>query len=107
MSVDSNVIAKVYAEADGSGGIQNPAFQITGDLTASGDVTITGDITGNNLSGTNTGDNAVNSLYSSLTQYTDEMAQDAIGTILVDTSEIDFTYNDTTPSITASLKMEV
>ena len=29
MSVDSNVIAKVYAEADGSGGIQNPAFQIT------------------------------------------------------------------------------
>ena len=44
MSVDSNVIAKVYAEADGSGGIQNPAFQISGDLTASGDVTITGDL---------------------------------------------------------------
>jgi hypothetical protein len=32
-----------------------------------------------NTSGTNTGDNAVNSNYSSLTQYTDEMAQDAVG----------------------------
>lgn len=35
--------------------------------------------------------------------YTDESAQDAIGTILTDSSEIDFTYNDATPSITASL----
>lgn len=35
--------------------------------------------------------------------YTNEEAQDAIGTILVDSSEIDFTYNDATPSITASL----
>lgn len=37
------------------------------------------------------------------TQYTDELAQDAVGTILVDSSEIDFTYNDATPSITASI----
>lgn len=36
--------------------------------------------------------------------YTDEQAQDAVGTILVDSSEIDFTYNDSTPSITAVLK---
>lgn len=35
--------------------------------------------------------------------YSDEQAQDAIGTILVDSSEIDFTYNDGTPSITASI----
>lgn len=35
--------------------------------------------------------------------YTDEEAQDAVGTILVDSSEINFTYNDGTPSITASL----
>ncbi len=35
--------------------------------------------------------------------YTDEQAQDAVGTILVDSSEIDFTYSDATPSITASL----
>lgn len=36
--------------------------------------------------------------------YTDEMAQDAIGGILVDSSTIDFTYNDATPSITAIVK---
>lgn len=35
--------------------------------------------------------------------YTDEMAQDAIGTILVDSSTIDLTYTDATPSITAAL----
>lgn len=33
--------------------------------------------------------------------FTDERAQDAIGTILVDSSSIDFTYADGTPSITA------
>lgn len=38
------------------------------------------------------------------TQYTDEMAQDAIGGILLDSSEIDFTYDDITPTITASIK---
>ncbi|MDC6711334.1 hypothetical protein, partial [Leclercia adecarboxylata] len=35
--------------------------------------------------------------------YTDEQAQDAVGSILVDSSEIDLTYNDATPSITASI----
>jgi len=38
------------------------------------------------------------------TQYTDEMAQDAVGSILLDSAELDFTYNDVTPSITAVLK---
>jgi len=33
----------------------------------------------------------------------DELAQDAVGGILTDSAEIDFTYNDGTPSITASL----
>jgi hypothetical protein len=36
--------------------------------------------------------------------YTDEQAQDAVGNILVDSTEIDFTYADATPSITASLR---
>jgi len=36
--------------------------------------------------------------------YTDEQAQDAVGNILTDSSEIDFTYDDATPSIAASLK---
>lgn len=35
--------------------------------------------------------------------FTDERAQDAVGTILVDSSTIDFTYTDATPSITASV----
>lgn len=35
--------------------------------------------------------------------YTDENAQDAVGSILVDSLTIDFTYNDGTPSITASV----
>lgn len=35
--------------------------------------------------------------------YTDEDAQDAVGTILADSSTIDFTYTDATPSITASV----
>lgn len=38
------------------------------------------------------------------TTYTDEEAQDAVGTILVDSTTIDFTYADATPSITASVK---
>lgn len=33
--------------------------------------------------------------------YTDEQAQDAIGTTLLDTAEINFTYDDITPSISA------
>lgn len=37
------------------------------------------------------------------TQYTNEEAQDAVWTILTDTSTIDFTYNDGVPSITADI----
>lgn len=36
-----------------------------------------------------------------VTDVSDETAQDAVGGILTDSSTIDFTYNDTTPSITA------
>lgn len=36
--------------------------------------------------------------------YTDEQAQDAIGTILADTATIDATYNDATPSIAFDVK---
>lgn len=38
-----------------------------------------------------------------ITQYTDEMAQDAVGGALVDSSTIDFTYNDAANTITASV----
>jgi len=40
------------------------------------------------------------------TAFTAEEAQDAIGTILVDSSTIDFTYDDATPSITAIVKTD-
>jgi hypothetical protein len=36
--------------------------------------------------------------------YTDEQAQDAVGGIFADSTEIDFTYDDAAPSITGSLK---
>jgi hypothetical protein len=36
--------------------------------------------------------------------YTDEQAQDAVGSMLSDSTEIDFTYTDATPSLTAVLK---
>jgi len=42
-----------------------------------------------------------------VTGYTDEQAQDAVGTILVDTDTIDFTYSDPTPSITADVKKQM
>lgn len=35
--------------------------------------------------------------------YSDEQAQDAVGTILTDTASINFTYNDATPNITADV----
>lgn len=38
-----------------------------------------------------------------ITQYTDELAQDAVGTILTDSSSIDFTYNDVGNTITAAV----
>ena len=39
-----------------------------------------------------------------ITQYTDEMAQDAVGGMLVDTTTINLTYSDTLQNITASVK---
>jgi len=48
--------------------------------------------------------NDLNNLPSIPTQYTDEQSQDAIGNILLDTSTIDFNYDDLTPNISASVK---
>lgn len=39
-----------------------------------------------------------------VTAYTDEMAQDAVGSMLADTDTIDFTYTDATPEIKADVK---
>ena len=37
--------------------------------------------------------------------YTNEEAQDAVGSILTDSTTIDFTYDDTTPTISANVKL--
>lgn len=42
-------------------------------------------------------------IHNLITQYTDEMAQDAVGNILLDSSSIDFTYNDAANTISASV----
>lgn len=41
--------------------------------------------------------------FESAASYTDELAQDAVGSILADSADIDFTYSDSTPSISAVL----
>lgn len=38
-----------------------------------------------------------------VTQYTDELAQDAVGAMIADTNDIDLAYSDATPSLTATL----
>lgn len=43
------------------------------------------------------------SVASSITQYTDEMAQDSVGGILTDTETIDLSYNDGAGTITADI----
>lgn len=57
--------------------------------------------TGITITETNDGGDEDATIACTITQYTDEMAQDAIGGILLDSSTIDFTYDDGTPSITA------
>lgn len=46
---------------------------------------------------------AAGALATTITQYTDEMAQDAVGAALTDTATIDFTYNDGANTITADI----
>ena len=110
---------------DTKGLITSGADATTADINDSTDrryVTDANLVVINNTSGTNTGDQTSivgitgtkaqfdtactdgNFLYvGDVTQYTDEQAQDAVGNILVDSSNIDFTYDDGVPSITADL----
>lgn len=85
-----------------------------GNLTTAGAATVSGTNTGDQtsivgISGTKTQfDTACsdgNFLYvGDVTQYTDEMAQDAVGAMIVDTNDIDLTYTDATPELKADLK---
>lgn len=59
--------------------------------------------TGISLTENNDGDDETLTVASTVTQYTDEMAQDAVGGILTDSSSIDFSYNDGGNQITAAV----
>jgi hypothetical protein len=71
---------------------QTAADTFTGrTITAGAGISVTD---GNGVAGNPT-------ISSTITQYTDEQAQDAVGNILTDTASIDFTYNDAGDQITA------
>lgn len=86
---------------------------LSGQVITRGPIDLATDVTGNlpvtNLgSGTGAsattffrGDGAWVTPTDTDTVYTDEQAQDAVGTILVDSASINFTYTDVTPEITA------
>ena len=106
----SNVTITTNAGADsvtisasgGGGGAPTGAEYVT--LSTNGSLTHERVLTaGTGISITDGGAGSTVTIDSTITQYTDEMAQDAVGGILVDSSEIDFTYSDATPSITASI----
>jgi hypothetical protein len=112
------------AGGSGSGDVVGPAGATdnnvvffdgaTGKLIKDNGITLTGTNTGDQtsivgISGTKAQFNTACSdgdflFVGDITQYTDEMAQDAVGTILVDTAEIELTYDDAIPSIIADLK---
>lgn len=120
---DGTVTFTATGGGGGSGDVVGPASAVnnkvvlfdgtTGKLIKDSGLSLAGNNTGDQTSivgitGTKTQfDTAVtdgNFLYvGDITQYTDEMAQDAVGGIMTDSAEIDFTYNDATPSITASI----
>lgn len=93
---DNNIISNVIFDANGGYG-----FNIA-------DSTCDTNLVSNNRYINNTSgdysDSGTGTIIVDASSYTDENAQDAVGTILTDSTEIDFTYDDTTPSITASLK---
>ncbi len=75
---------------------QTAADTFTGrTLTASTGINITN---GDGVSGNPT-------ISSTITQYTDELAQDAVGSTLTDTNSIDLDYNDGSALITANLRL--
>lgn len=120
---DGTVTFTATGGGGGSGDVVGPASAVnnkvvlfdgtTGKLIKDSGLSLAGNNTGDQTSivgitGTKAQfDTAVtdgNFLYvGDITQYTDELAQDAVGGIMTDSAEIDFTYNDATPSITASI----
>ena len=87
----------------GGGGAPNSASY----LTLGTDATLTSErvlTAGTNISFVDAGAGSTLTINATGGSYTDEEAQDAVGTILVDSPSVDFTYSDATPSITATVK---
>lgn len=102
ITTDAATDTITIAASGGGGGAPTDASYVT--LGTNGTLTDERVLTaGTGISITDAGAGSTVTVASTITQYTDEMAQDAVGGILVDSSEIDFTYNDGTPSITASI----
>lgn len=59
--------------------------------------------TGISFTENNDGGNETLTIDSTITQYTDELAQDAVGAALTDSATVDFTYNDGANTITADV----
>lgn len=93
------------------GGVQKVLIDNTGAATFAGDVTVPAEAYGAGWNGSNEAPTK-NDVYDKVeaviatipTAYTDEMAQDAVGGMIADTSTIDLTYTDGTPELKADLK---
>lgn len=84
-TISANIVSQMSLTSDASG------IKLSGDEASPGN---------SQYYGTDSG--GTKGFHSVPTQYTDELAQDAVGTICTDTDTINFTYNDGTPTITAS-----
>ena len=98
ISVGSNAFVFISYIADKAVYL-NPSGEANLALTTLNDVSLTAPASGESLK--YNGSSWVNGVASG---YTTEEAQDAVGGILTDTSSISFSYNDGTPSISASVK---
>lgn len=88
--IDGTSLLKWYAEADGAGGIQSAQVRSLVNFDVQGNITLSGTVDGVDVS-----DHAADAA-AHHTRYTDEEAQDAVGTILGS----NFNYDDATPAIT-------
>jgi SPP1 gp7 family putative phage head morphogenesis protein len=95
---DDSLGAYTYLEVGSGLNLTGTTLTATGGGTGTVDTIVEG--TGIDVDATDPANPIVST---TITQYTDELAQDAVGTILTNSSEIAFTYTDLTPEITASI----
>lgn len=97
--VDDRVAALLVAGTSISISYNDPANTLTITNTAPDQTVVLTNGAGISITGTYPNF----TIASTITQYTDEMAQDAVGTILTDSTNIHFTYNDAGNTISANV----